>query len=117
MFWVTFWPIPVALLAHGGWRSLATHELELSKDSDTLRDSMSSRDPLFQFVWDSTVHGEVELEMDDNTRGIGSLSVRVRVQCYSEMMRGSEQDLSEMCFGHVLHGSRGSRVGCILVGL
>ena len=115
-FWITFGPVPVALLAHEGWRSLATHELELSKDSDTPRDSMSSRDPLFQFVWDSTVHGEVELEMDYSTRGIGSLGVRVRVRRYSEMMRGGEQDLSEVCFGHVLHGSRGSRAGRILVG-
>ncbi|KAL6220662.1 hypothetical protein ACLB2K_008418 [Fragaria x ananassa] len=40
---------------------------------------MSSRDPYFQFVWDSTVHGEVELEIDDSTLGIGSLGVRVRV--------------------------------------
>ncbi|KAL6137582.1 hypothetical protein ACLB2K_062872 [Fragaria x ananassa] len=40
---------------------------------------MSSRDPYFQFVWDSTVHGEVELEMDDDTLGIRSLSVCVRV--------------------------------------
>ncbi|KAL6134948.1 hypothetical protein ACLB2K_067176 [Fragaria x ananassa] len=32
-----------------------------------------------RFVWDSTVYGEVELEMDDSTRGIGSLSVRVCV--------------------------------------
>ncbi|KAL6142644.1 hypothetical protein ACLB2K_060921 [Fragaria x ananassa] len=31
---------------------------------------MSSRDPYFQFAWDSTVPGEVELEMDDDTLGI-----------------------------------------------
>ena len=47
-------------------------------------------------MWDSKVHGEVELEMDYSTRGIGSLSVRVRVRRYSEMMRGGEQDLSEV---------------------
>ncbi|KAL6217106.1 hypothetical protein ACLB2K_010323 [Fragaria x ananassa] len=47
----------------------------LSKDSDTQRDSMSSRDPYFQFAWDSTVHGEVELEMNDSALGIRSLSV------------------------------------------
>ncbi|KAL6228186.1 hypothetical protein ACLB2K_002140 [Fragaria x ananassa] len=57
---------------------------------------MSSRDPYFQFVWDSTVRGEVDLEMDDNTLGIRSLSVRVLVRHYSEMMRGGEQDLSEL---------------------
>ncbi|KAL6184586.1 hypothetical protein ACLB2K_045987 [Fragaria x ananassa] len=57
---------------------------------------MSSRDPYFQFVWDSTVHGEVELEMDDSTLGIRSLGVRVRVRHYSEMMRGGEQDLSKV---------------------
>ncbi|KAL6228185.1 hypothetical protein ACLB2K_002139 [Fragaria x ananassa] len=57
---------------------------------------MSSRDPYFQFVWDSTVRGEVDLEMDDNTLGIRSLSVRVLVRHYSEMMRGGEQDLSEI---------------------
>ncbi|KAL6139535.1 hypothetical protein ACLB2K_057839 [Fragaria x ananassa] len=49
---------------------------------------MSSWDPCFQFVWDSTVHGEVELEMDDSTLGIRSLGVQVRVRHYSEMMRG-----------------------------
>ena len=57
---------------------------------------MSSRDPYFQFAWDSTVHGEVELEMDDSALGIGSLGVRVRVRHYSRMMRGSEQDLSKV---------------------
>ena len=115
-FWIAFGPVPVAFLAHEGWRNLVARDLDLPKDSDTPRDSMSSRDPLFQFVWDSIAHGEVELEMDDSTLGIGSLSVRVRVRCYSGMMRGGEQDLSDMCFGHVLHGSRGLRVGRILVG-
>ncbi|KAL6124100.1 hypothetical protein ACLB2K_076615 [Fragaria x ananassa] len=57
---------------------------------------MSSRDPYFQFVWDSTVHGEVELEMDDSTLGIGPLGVQVRMRHYSRMMRGGEQDLSEV---------------------
>ncbi|KAL6179654.1 hypothetical protein ACLB2K_046326 [Fragaria x ananassa] len=37
---------------------------------------MSSRDPYFQFAWDSTVHGEVELETDDSALGIRSLSDR-----------------------------------------
>ncbi|KAL6225686.1 hypothetical protein ACLB2K_004535 [Fragaria x ananassa] len=36
---------------------------------------MSSRDPYFQFAWDSTVHGEVELEMDDDTLGIRRTTV------------------------------------------
>ncbi|KAL6174599.1 hypothetical protein ACLB2K_051245 [Fragaria x ananassa] len=48
------------------------------------------------FVWDSIAHGKVELEMDDSTLGIRSLSVRIRVRRYSEMMRGGEQDLSEI---------------------
>ncbi len=61
------------------------------------------------------MHGEVELEMDCSTRGIGSLSARVRVRRYSDMMRGGERDLGEVCSGHVLHGSRGSRAGRILV--
>ncbi|KAL6132514.1 hypothetical protein ACLB2K_064755 [Fragaria x ananassa] len=64
MFWITFGPALVTSLAHEGWRSLAARDL--SKDSDTPQDSMSSRDPYFQFAWDSTVHGEVELEMDDS---------------------------------------------------
>ncbi|KAL6225448.1 hypothetical protein ACLB2K_004298 [Fragaria x ananassa] len=34
---------------------------------------MSSRDPYFQFAWDSTVPGEEELEMDDDTLGIRKL--------------------------------------------
>ncbi|KAL6124023.1 hypothetical protein ACLB2K_076539 [Fragaria x ananassa] len=67
---------------------------------------MSSRDPYFQFVWDSTVHGEVELDMDDNTLGIRSLSVRVRVRHYSEMMRGGEQDLSEVSLTRVAWSAR-----------
>ncbi|KAL6136124.1 hypothetical protein ACLB2K_061425 [Fragaria x ananassa] len=96
MFWIAFGPASVAFLAHEGWRSLAARDLDLSKDSDTPRDSMSSRDPYFQLVWDSTVHDEVELEMDDSALGIGSLGVRVRVRHYSEMMRGGEQDLSKI---------------------
>ncbi|KAL6196725.1 hypothetical protein ACLB2K_032339 [Fragaria x ananassa] len=74
-FWIAFGPAPVAFLAHKGWRGLAARELDLSKDSDTPRDSMSSRDPYFQFAWDSTVHGEVVLEMNDSALGIRSLSV------------------------------------------
>ena len=50
-----------------------------SKDSDTSRDSVSSRDPYLQFAWDSTVPGEGELEMTNNALGIRSLSVRVRL--------------------------------------
>ncbi|KAL6218688.1 hypothetical protein ACLB2K_011898 [Fragaria x ananassa] len=70
-FWIAFRPIPVTFVAHEGWRGLAARD----KESDTSRDSMSSRDPYFQFAWDSTVHGEIELEMDDDTLGIRSLSV------------------------------------------
>ncbi|KAL6211507.1 hypothetical protein ACLB2K_016731 [Fragaria x ananassa] len=47
----------------------------LSKDSDTSRDSVSSRDPYLQFAWDSTVPGEGELEVNDNAFRIRSLSV------------------------------------------
>ena len=61
------------------------------------------------------MHGEVELEMDCSSRGIGSLSVRVRVRRYSDMMRGGERDLGEFYFGHVLHGLHGSRASRILV--
>ncbi|KAL6223669.1 hypothetical protein ACLB2K_002528 [Fragaria x ananassa] len=65
---------------------------------------MSSRDPLFQFVWDSIAHGEVELEMDDSTLGIGSLSVRVHVRRYSEMMRGGFCELLADRYIKKLHG-------------
>ncbi|KAL6195797.1 hypothetical protein ACLB2K_031415 [Fragaria x ananassa] len=67
---------------------------------------MSSRDPYFQFMWDSTVHGEVELEMDDSALGIGSLGVRARVRHYSEMMRGGEQDLSKVGLTRVAWGAQ-----------
>ncbi|KAL6218496.1 hypothetical protein ACLB2K_011706 [Fragaria x ananassa] len=66
-----------------------------TRDLDTSRDSMSSRDPLFQFVWDSTVHGEVELETDCSILGIDSLSVRVRIRRYSGMMRGGGHQVSK----------------------
>ncbi|KAL6143416.1 hypothetical protein ACLB2K_054111 [Fragaria x ananassa] len=75
-FWIAFGPIPVAFLAHEGWRGLAARDEDfVQKILNTPRDSMSSRDPYFQFAWDSTVLGEVELEMDDDTLGIRSLSV------------------------------------------
>ncbi|KAL6189854.1 hypothetical protein ACLB2K_036255 [Fragaria x ananassa] len=67
---------------------------------------MSSRDPYFQFAWDSTVHGEVELEMDDDTLGIRSLSVWVCIRHYSETMRGVERDLSEVGLTRVAWSAR-----------
>ena len=75
MFWIAFGPAHVTFLAHEGWQGLAARELDLSKDSDTPRGSLSSRDPYFQSAWDSTVHGEVELGMDDSALRIRSLSV------------------------------------------
>ena len=66
----------MAFLAHEGWRGLAARDVDFyPEDSDTSRDSVSSRDPYLQFAWDSTVPGEGELEMTNNALGIRSLSV------------------------------------------
>ncbi|KAL6191780.1 hypothetical protein ACLB2K_038169 [Fragaria x ananassa] len=87
-FWITFGPVPVTFLAHEGWRSLVTRELELSKDSDTparfdvLAGSFVSVHVGFYSAWRGRVGN------GHSTRGIGSLGVRVRVRPYSEMMRG-----------------------------
>ncbi|KAL6225678.1 hypothetical protein ACLB2K_004527 [Fragaria x ananassa] len=39
---------------------------------------MSSRDPYFQFTWDSTVPGEEELGMDDDTLGIRTRKIMTK---------------------------------------